>query len=405
MTRRWPWIAIAALVLAVLAVQTWNKAHRPDGNDLTSYLLSARALWDGHSPYSPDTPFPYVYPMLLAFLLVPWIAVPYGVAVLAWFGLSVLALALVLAQTTDGRPLSVAITAAVTFAAIQNTLLNGQVNFFVVLCCVLAVAAARTDRDASAGAWLGAGVALKLMPALLGLFFVVRRRGTAIGSAGLVAIALSLVPAVMLGRDAWDAYAEYAREFLMPTLREPASVRQDPLVFSVAGVVHRWIAPAAPGWVDAVAALGVVGAVAGADMLRWRRVGDDRAAGAAYLLAIVLVSPKSEVHHLAFAIPAVAVCWTRWLSGETSGDRGSLAALLGGSLALMGARLAGPAQGAVICGGLLLVGAALVALSPSSASPRGNRRSSSPSRSDRAAAPWLPPATAARAPSAGPRSD
>jgi hypothetical protein len=398
-------MAAAVLLIAILAAQTWSKAHRPDGNDLTSYLLSARALGEGRSPYGLDTPFPYVYPMLLAFLLLPWLALPYGVAVLLWFALSVAALVLVLELTSDGEPRAMAATVAVTFAAIQNTLLNGQVNFFVVLCCVLAIAAARKDRDAPAGAWLGAGIALKLMPALLGLFLLVRGRARAIAVGAAVAFVLSILPAVMLGRDAWGAYAEYAREFLLPTLRESPLARQDPLVFSVPGVVHRWIAAAPPRWVDVSIALAVVGVVAATDIRRWRPAGHDLAAGAAYLLAIVLVSPKSEVHHLAFVIPAAAVCWTWWWSREGGGDAWRSAPLFVGSAALMSARLAGPAQGAVVCGGLVLLGVALAALTPSSASPRGSLRSSATLPSDRAAAPSLRPATAAPAPFAAPRSD
>ena len=57
------------------------RALRPGGIDLTSYLLSAQALSHGASPYRLPTPFPYLYPPTLAFLLIPLTAVPPFVAV------------------------------------------------------------------------------------------------------------------------------------------------------------------------------------------------------------------------------------------------------------------------------------------------------------------------------------
>jgi len=374
------------LVCVVLAIQTWAKAHRHGGYDLTSYLLSARALLEGRSPYSPETPFPYVYPMLLAFALIPWLLLPYDAAVLAWFAASVAALGALLWTATDRREITVAATAAISFAAIQNTLLNGQVNFFVVLCCVLSVAAGRERRDLSAGAWLGAGIALKLMPAVLGMYFLVRGRALAIAVAAVTALVLSLAPALLLGNAAWEAYAEYAREFLLPVVRESPAAREARLVFSVPGVVHAWFGAAAPRWVLPASALAVIVAVTAADVLRWRPRGQDLAAGAGYMLAIVLISPMSEVHHLAFAIPAIGLCCTWWLNGAVRSAVGITPTVLASALLVL-APLGGAAQGTMICAALVLFGVALAALTPSSALPQGSPRWSWSSPSDPAAAP------------------
>src|SRR5204862_207695 len=74
-------LAWAAVLCVVLFAQTWVRAERPNGIDLTSYLLSARALLHGDSPYLLPTPFPYLYPATLAFLLIPLTFVPAAVAV------------------------------------------------------------------------------------------------------------------------------------------------------------------------------------------------------------------------------------------------------------------------------------------------------------------------------------
>jgi alpha-1,2-mannosyltransferase len=195
---------LAAIVCTILALQTLNRAWRPDGIDFTSYLMSARALWEGRSPYGLDTPWPYVYPMLLALLLTPLIALPYTAAVLAWFVVSVAALAGIVVKTTNRAVLPIVITLVAGFAIVQSTLLNGQVNFLVVLCSVLAVCAAHERRDIAAGAWLGAGIALKLMPIVLGVYFLVRRRWIALVATGAAALLFSFGPAVLLGARGWD---------------------------------------------------------------------------------------------------------------------------------------------------------------------------------------------------------
>jgi hypothetical protein len=386
-TKRWPLVALIAAILIVLFAQTWHKAHRIDGNDLTSYLLSARALLEGRSPYSPETPFPYVYPMLLAVLLIPLAVLPYGAAVAIWFVASLAALLATIAKVTNRIDWAAAATAVVTFGIIQNTLLNGQVNFFVVLCCVIALCAARERRDAAAGAWLGTGIALKLMPAVLGMYFLVRGRWRAIAAIAVATLALSLGPALLLGDAGWRATVEYVRTYVLPMLRESPVDRREPLVFSVAGVVHGLAGPDAPRWITLASALGVLAAVTTLDILRWRRRHQDLAAGAAYMLAIVLISPRSEIHHLAFVIPAVGLCM-RWLASGVARRNGWAAGAFvaaGAGLAL--ARLAGPAHGAVLCAAIILLGAALAGLTPSSASPRGSRSLPSSSPSYRAAVP------------------
>jgi hypothetical protein len=377
---------VAAVICAVLALQTLNRAWRPDGMDFTSYLMSARALWEGRSPYGLETPWPYVYPLLLALLLIPLVALPYTAAVLAWFTVSIAALAGILRQTTDRTVGTVTITVAATFAIIQSTLLNGQVNLLVVLCSVLAISAARDRRDLAAGTWLGAGIALKLMPAVLGMFFLVRGRWRAIAATGVSALLFSFGPAAILGAEGWGVCVEYVRGYVLPMLGGSPLHREDPLVYSVAGIAHSALGTSAPGWMNAVSALAVIGAATALDLRRWRPQQQDLAAGAGYMIAVVLVSSKSELHHLAFVIPAIGIGAT-WLARERERRDWAAGTFTVAVLAIALSKLAGPAQGIVICLGLLMLGAALAGLTPSSASPRESPRSSSSSPSCRAAAP------------------
>jgi hypothetical protein len=377
----------AAIVVIVLAAQTWSRAHRVDGYDFTSYLNSARALAEGRSPYGLPTPWPYVYPMLLAFLLIPLTPLPYGAAVLTWFAVSLAALAVTVRASTDGTVVPIGATLVVTFAIVQSTLLNGQVNLLVVLCSVLAVCALADGRDARAGAWLGAGIALKLMPAVLGMYFLVRRSWLGMMVAGMAALVFSFGPAVLLGDGGWRASVEYVRGYVLPMLGGSPLERRDPLVFSVAGILHDLLGTRAPGWINLASAVAVVGAAAALDVVRWRPRHHHFAAGAGYMIAIVLVSSKTELHHLVFAIPAIGL-GTTWLWRGVSARGGWAApAFVAAVAAIALSKLAGPGQGLVICAALLLLGAALAGLTPSSASPPGNLRSTSSSPSCRAAVP------------------
>jgi Glycosyltransferase family 87 len=377
----------AALACVVLAVQTLNRARRPDGIDFTSYLMSAQALWEGRSPYGLDTPWPYVYPMLLAFLLIPLVALPYAAAALAWFAASLAALCGILSKTTDRSALPVTATLAASFAIIQSTLLNGQVNFLVVLCSVLAVCAARDGRDVTAGAWLGAGIALKLMPAVLAMYFLVRGRWRAVVATAVASLVFSFGPAVLLGPHGWDVCVEYVRGYVLPMLGGSPLHRDDPLVYSVAGIAHGVLGTSAPAWINAVAAVLVIGAATALDVFWWRPREQDLAAGAGYMIAVVLVSSKSELHHLAFIIPAIALGAT-WL-GRAHEWRGGWApsVFAAAVVGIVVSKLAGPAQGAVICAALFMLAGGLAGLTPSSASRPGSPRSSSSSPSYRAAVP------------------
>ena len=373
-------LAGAAIVATVvLGAQTWHKAFRPGGNDLTSYLLSARALWDGQSPYGLDTPFPYLYPLFLAFVLGPLALLPYGAAVIGWFAASVAALGLILRRWASGSELAIAAAVIVTFNIIQNNLLNGQVNFFVVLCCVLAVASAgppkgghyvQKRREIQAGGWLGAAIALKLMPVLLVFYFLVRRQFRVILVAGAAALLLALAPALLLDGPLGSVesgfsriagiYSQYVREFLAPMMTTPEA--SPVLAYSVASVVHRTLGVGPALWIDVLCAAAVLGTIAAVDVRTWRRRGDHLAAAGAYLVGIVLISPKSETHHLAFAIPAVALCSASLVHEGFAFAGKRLAVVLIAAFAIVAAPFSGAAEGPMITAAMIFLIAAVAQL-------------------------------------------
>ena len=418
---QWPAaVAWAAVLCAVLFAQTYVRAQRPNGIDLTSYLQSADVLRHGGSPYVLPTPFPYLYPATLALLLIPLTFVPATVAVIVWFALSVAAAVwsirtVVLSARPDleARSADLALLLAVFFTCFftvaQSNLRNGQVNFIVLALCVSAgllfstgagaprapqrgcrvgdpAMSARAVADASrqtarhdtparlprwgprhgrrrslidlpALSWSMA-VAMKIVPFALLPYFMLRRSWRwMLVSVALIA-AWCLLPAVVVGTRIVDIYEQYWRVFLATSV----APRVQPLDFSLAGTIA-WItgAPLTPVLEVSGAAV-VLGWIIAVDGRRLR-VETVRPL-ALYLLAIPLVSPQSEVHHLAFMLPAAAiVAGALWWDWGRVGRRQQISAAIAATLYL--AATATPiATGPLFCASLIAFGVALMNVSP-----------------------------------------
>lgn len=312
-------IAMAALsvIALVFLIQTFGKAYRPQGFDLTGYLDSAAALMHGQNPYQTASPFPYLYPLTLAFLLIPLTVIPYWLAVFIWYVVSVVSLVLVAKVLGDlvcerynmrwGR-WSYVLLAGMSVALapiLQNNLLNGQVNFVVLLLCVLCLKFHLDKRDVLSSATLAVAIAIKIVPAILLLFLVVRRRyGAALLTIGLAG-AFCLVPALLLGRQAPANYLEWGRH--MAALASTPSPEKGTMFFTL----HGFLSYLFPGLINSFAATvasiaAVIIAAVGLDANNRGRAeaACDAWAFSEYLLAILLILPISETHHLAFLIPA-----------------------------------------------------------------------------------------------------
>jgi Glycosyltransferase family 87 len=421
----WAWVALLA---ALLFVQTLSRAQRPGGIDLTSYLLSARALLDGRSPYPLPTPFPYLYPATLAFLLIPLTFAPAPIALAIWFALNGAALwwstqrVLVHVrpelETDPSRAAAfLAVFFTFFFTIVQSNLRNGQVNFLVVALCVAAVVPPRRSakafalrqsgqdgldrldgksspevRDVSVGPASPAGpastasgahsarpaypahparpaypahpalpalswslaVALKLLPLVLVPFFLLRRHVLWVVASGAFVAAWALAPVVVVGSRIADIYEQYWRVFLATSL----APRVQPLDFSLAGTIA-WATRtplSAPLRLSAAAI--VVGWILQLDgrQLRERTLQPF----ALYMLAVPLVSPQSEMHHLAFMLPAAMLVAATQRQGARESSRTfhrSTAAFRGAAAAAAILYVAGTvtpiASGPLLCAALV----------------------------------------------------
>ena len=324
--RRWYVAAIGALIILFLALaaQTWDRTSRSFANDLGTYVMAADVFWGGGNPYVAPTPQPFIYPLFLCVALWPLTQIPQGIAATIWFLLSVASIAVALAATGSLNGFShqarrwtvaAAIVCVLLADVLQNNLRNGQVNLVVVGLCVLFAWCWARGRTWQAGAALGAAIAIKITPAILLLFLAQRRAWRAIVGAGTAAVVFAVVlPAAVAPFMVAVYYRYYAKTFLSERLGDPTYVASDPRTFNLAGVVHGLTGWSFAGDTLAFAALVAVG------LLLFDRAGRAGSVGALclYLSAVLLITPMSELHHLAFLIPGLA--WLTWraLAGRSS---------------------------------------------------------------------------------------
>jgi len=364
-------LGIALLVLTALALGAWTVncsvfLKRPQ-TDAGVYFRAAWAVGAGHNPYTVTDAngWHYTYPALLAILLVPFadappgaeplaLAVPVAVSITLWYviGLAALVwgvhhLCRAIEEThPDGpRPAPIRGTrfwwvrawpVVLCFPAVAHTLVRGQVNTLVVaLLCGYTAAVLRGHR-ARAGWWLAAATCLKVIPALLILYPLVKRDLREIAHFALaMLVGVVLVPVLALGPErAWEAHQSFVRQTILPGLTtDPGALSRELTDMtgtdnsSLRATVHKlenWtgaLPPRASTSTKSVAAVAALALVA-VTFLVARRIPDPRYRTVATVggLSIVCVaaSPVSHMHYMAMAIPAL--CGLMYWQLERTGE-------------------------------------------------------------------------------------
>ncbi len=319
--------AIAVLFL-VLLIHAFHMAYRAGGYDFTTYLLAGRCLWEGHNPYQAELPFPYIYPLFLAFVLIPLAFGPYWLANAVWFLLSAASLVIACvsierlasgeSRNTD-RYLAAAglITMFLLFSPIQCGMAEGQVNPLVLVCCTMFYASYTRNRPLPAGAWLGAAIAIKVLPAVLLVFLVARRKYRILLWTLLFTALFCLLPVVIVGKNLLAYYHSYLDVFLWPSMAHTAANSRTH--FSFAASVGCFF-PAVPSlWLKIVTGSIVMAGLAAVEMTAPRsdRPCLDIWCFCGYLVGCLALSPVVELHHFVLAAPAVFLLTVRTLADRS----------------------------------------------------------------------------------------
>jgi hypothetical protein len=310
-------LCLIAGLLGVLVIQGCRMAYRVEGNDFTSYLCAARALWAGDNPYQAAMPFPYLYPLFLAFVLIPLTFVPYWLANTAWVFLSVAGLGASCASlqrvashecgTTLGQRLAFpGLVVLLTFyPPIESNMIQGQVNLLVLFCCAMFFCSFARNRPVWASGWLAAAIAVKVLPAVLLVFLVVRGRYRMVLWTLLFTGLFCAIPTIVAGKSVVAYYQSYWEAFVLPSM---GGMRANtPTHFSLQGSIACFL-PTWPGiWLKIACGLSVAAGLLAVEMAA-ARAGNSRRdiwPFCAYMVACLLLSPMVEMHHFVLAIPAV----------------------------------------------------------------------------------------------------
>jgi hypothetical protein len=174
-------------------------------SDFRIYWEAGRAAIEGRDPCAVAG---FIYLPAFAVLVIPFAALPFAAAVVAWQATSLAATLFAAAKCAriavrDGLagPPWLAWASLLCVARLADSNLgNGQVNAIVFAVLLLGVGAWIEGRGGRAGAWIGLATAIKVVPICVGLAFLTRRSGKAVLATAAAAAGFALVlPAVFFG--------------------------------------------------------------------------------------------------------------------------------------------------------------------------------------------------------------
>lgn len=367
--RSWPPLAVVALAagLAFGSSQTGRALlHHKQGLDLAPQVAATRAalerrdfaLYDWpalqtagrrfglHGPLGPDDPlieFAYAPSALFAYL--PLAVLPWPVARIAWFIVSVASL--LLAVTTWARlvcppghsprhwGLGAAIATLGYFPATYGWM-AGQSNDIILLLLVLSFAAWRAGDPMRAGTLAAPAFLWKLFTGAPALFWLARLDRRALLATLIAVAALALISLALVEPGTWGAWLAYVAS---PAKGATVAMRDH----SIAGLASRWFtantlsAPLVDSLVLARATrwsltLGTLLLAAVTLRRRWPAIAPATAIqwSSTLVLAVLLV-PRAWEHYGALLLPAFIACAAELVRRAPSRARDAAAALLGAS--------------------------------------------------------------------------
>jgi Glycosyltransferase family 87 len=274
--------------------------------DLGIYLWGGRAVLHGLRLYQVQVKANwYTYPPFAAALSTPLTALPSVIVGLAWELGSFAALAwgcvltLRLAGYRPERMVVLAVLAgAFVLEPMYHTLYLGQVNIFLFTLVLIDVW--RVSQGRTAGIGVGISAAIKLVPGIFVLFFLVTKRWK---DAAVASLTFAVCAAIGYLVDPSASRLYWTRLFY-DTKRVPISYISNQSVYSgitriVGGVGHVGL------WLDVISViLGAAGLVLAATLVRRD---DWLAATAVTGITGLLVSPVAWTHHWVWALPALVV--------------------------------------------------------------------------------------------------
>ncbi|GLZ07230.1 hypothetical protein Acsp03_46960 [Actinomadura sp. NBRC 104412] len=331
------WVAAVAILAATLTpILVWWLTNPPDQRmvDLEVYRDGGRAILRGAPLYEvltqPPQLLPFTYPPFASLLAVPFTVISWRAA--QWLWMALLYVSLAVAVWYAFRPLirragrwapvmtATLIGAAAWLMPVFDQARFGQVGVFLMAMCLADCVPERTYWPR--GMLVGLAVAIKLVPGVFLVHFLITGRRDALGNAVLTAGAATLAGFAMLPYDSVDFWFGALLEGGDRTGAVNGTTNQ-----AINGMVSRLYLPDPAGtllWLVLAAIMAYAGfrlarraTLLGDELVRSRPATarpDDRL-GDAYTLRLtaiaivgllsVLLSPVGWIHHLVWMVPVL----------------------------------------------------------------------------------------------------
>ena len=260
---------LGACFVCVVAVVCLVSAHRAKSgsSDFDVYYNAGKAVMSGEPLYTVSrhavnrSKSPYVYPPFFAFFMVGFSQLPVQAAACLWnlFSLAAFAGSLMLIHrlvvgdaspqfwwSKEARPWTLFFS-ALALMVLADNLAMAQVNGFVLLLTLLGLNHVKHSRDTAGGFWIGVASAVKIIPALFFLYFLLRGRWRTLwGGFMALAACLVLVPILSVG---FGRMTDLNRSWFQETVRDHATPRTlgfyssqlNPSHQDLRATVFRWI--------------------------------------------------------------------------------------------------------------------------------------------------------------------
>lgn len=343
----WTVFVVLALISGVRSLATYviGGDGVPYHIDFDVYRSGGRAVLDGVTLYEGSfavggISLPFTYPPLSALVFVPLAVLPtaVGEVLFTLVSLAALALTVVIVLASLAREAGRTLPRRTLWAVgggvallgtwmwpVASTLEFGQVNILLMLLVVADLLLPRTPWPR--GTLIGLAAALKLTPAVFGLYFLVHRQWRE--------AATSLVSGLGFSAVAWVVLPTDSRQYWTETVSDPTRIGG--LAYSAnqswRGMVARFTGDPVQTRVWLILAVVTVVAVA-VVMARQLAVGAVTAAVCTNALLGLLASPVSWAHHWVWVVPMAVVAVASWWWG---GRRGGL--VLGAVIVVVTTRL------------------------------------------------------------------
>jgi hypothetical protein len=344
--RRWLWIVLAGLVCLTHGPQflRYLRPARDRWTDFFQEWASARNYRCGlpiysdhrlaierHLGYVADGEWPNLrqyaswitvnaHPPTAVLLALPLAALNYPDAVLVWNLLSLAALFVSLRLVARALSLPVSAWSVAPLLAllllcspVLVTLFYGQLTLVLLLLLTGTWIAHRSKRPITAGILLGLAAAIKLFPAFLLVFFVLRRQWKTVAAAMVSLLVVTALTAAVLGVDTYWTYARdvVPRVALFRSGWNNVSLPGlwtklfDPGITRIEPVWESMLMAQTGTWLSCCLVVIVLG------WITLRDDQDDDRAFALTVTAMLLVSPITWDHYATLLLLPLALAWTR----------------------------------------------------------------------------------------------